>query len=175
MLRQLHSWLLKFWIFHVQSQLLGLKNLCWATKSVMLMEPSLQLQQKCKVFSLCSYDASIFTYSSVNILNKDASQNKYSSSSLIRPHLLQRKSGLLRGVASLEGGHLVSFYYLIISASEIWPDMKGGHWLEGLYKRGGPSWGGKFSSILLSQCISIIWPDMRGGLWLEGLHKMYIW
>jgi hypothetical protein len=29
-------------------------------------------------------------------------------------------------VASLEGGHLVSFYYL--SASEIWPDMRGGLW-----------------------------------------------
>ena len=50
------------------------------------------------------------------------------------------KSGLIRGVVFLEGTSLVVFYYL--SASEIWPD-----------KRGGLSRGEQFSSILLSRCI----------------------
>ena len=50
------------------------------------------------------------------------------------------KSGLIRGVASLEGDNLVVFYYL--SVSEIWPD-----------KRDGLSGGGQSSGILLSQCI----------------------
>jgi hypothetical protein len=43
-------------------------------------------------------------------------------------------------VVSLEGSSLVVFWYL--SASEIWPD-----------KRGGISRGEQFSSILISQCI----------------------
>jgi hypothetical protein len=51
--------------------------------------------------------------------------------------LLHLKSGLIRGVVSLEGSSLVVFCYL--SASEIWPD-----------KRGGLSRGEQFSSILLS-------------------------
>ena len=50
------------------------------------------------------------------------------------------KSGLIRGVVSLEESSLVVFYYLI--ASEIWLD-----------KRGGLSRGEQFSSILLSHCI----------------------
>ena len=47
------------------------------------------------------------------------------------------KSGLIRGVASLEGDNLVVFYYL--SESENWPD-----------KRDGFSGGGQSSGILLS-------------------------
>ena len=50
------------------------------------------------------------------------------------------KSGLIRGMASLEGDNLVVFYYL--SVSENWPD-----------KRGGLSGVGQSSGILLSQCI----------------------
>jgi hypothetical protein len=51
--------------------------------------------------------------------------------------LVHLKSGLIRGVVSLEGSSLVVFCYLV--ASEIWPD-----------KRGGLSRGEQFSSILLS-------------------------
>ena len=50
------------------------------------------------------------------------------------------KSGVIRGVVSLEESSLVVFYYLV--ASEIWSD-----------KRGGISRGEQFSSILLSQCM----------------------
>jgi hypothetical protein len=39
------------------------------------------------------------------------------------------KSGLIREVASLEGDNLVVLYYL--SASEIWPDKRGGLSWEG--------------------------------------------
>jgi hypothetical protein len=53
------------------------------------------------------------------------------------------KTGLIRGMASLEGDNLVVFYYL--SVSENWP-----------YKRGGLSGGGQSSGILLSQPISEI-------------------
>jgi hypothetical protein len=48
------------------------------------------------------------------------------------------KTGLIRGMASLEWDNLVVFYYL--SVSEIWPD-----------KRDGLSGGGQSSGILLSQ------------------------
>ena len=34
------SWLLKYWIVHVQSQLLGHKNIHWVTKIVMLWSPA---------------------------------------------------------------------------------------------------------------------------------------
>ena len=85
------------------------------------------------------------------------------------------KSGSIRGVVSLEETSLVVFCNL--SASEIWPD-----------KRGGLSRGGQFSSILLSMHLksrvirgvdsleesslvvfcylsaSEIWSDKRGGL-----------
>jgi hypothetical protein len=44
-------------------------------------------------------------------------------------------SGLIRGLAFLEGDNLVVFYYL--SASEIWPDYKRcGLWWEWTYKKG---------------------------------------
>jgi hypothetical protein len=36
-------------------------------------------------------------------------------------------------LTSLEGDNLVVVYYL--SACEIWPDMNGGLWWEGTYKR----------------------------------------
>ena len=65
--------------------------------------------------------------------------------------------GLIRGVASLEGGNLVVLYYLC--ASEICTDKRGGLWLEGPYKRGG------------------LWlegPYKRGGLWLEGLIRQVL-
>jgi hypothetical protein len=55
-------------------------------------------------------------------------------------HALHLKSGLIRGVVSLEGSSLVVFCYL--RASEIWP-----------HKRGGLSRGEQFSSILPSHCI----------------------
>jgi hypothetical protein len=42
----------------------------------------------------------------------------------IRPPLLQRKSVLIRGMASLEGNNLLVFY--LLCASEIWPDKNGG-------------------------------------------------
>ena len=50
------------------------------------------------------------------------------------------KSGVIKGVVSLEGSSLVVICYLI--GSEIWPD-----------KRGGLSRGEQFSSNMLSQCI----------------------
>ena len=50
------------------------------------------------------------------------------------------KSGVIRGVDSLEGSSLVVICYL--SASEIWRD-----------KRGGLSRGEQFSSNVLSQCM----------------------
>ena len=50
---------------------------------------------------------------------------------LIRPPLLQRKSGLIRVVTSLEGNNLAVIYYL--SKYEIRPDKRGGLWLEGPY------------------------------------------
>ena len=62
------------------------------------------------------------------------------SSLVVFCYLSDVKSGLIRGVVFLEGSSLVVFCYL--SASEIWPD-----------KRGGLSRGEQFSSILLSQCI----------------------
>jgi hypothetical protein len=49
------------------------------------------------------------------------------------------KTGLIRGMASLEGDNLVVFYYH--SVSENWPD-----------KRYGLSGDGQSSGILLSQC-----------------------
>ena len=50
------------------------------------------------------------------------------------------KTGLIKGMASLEGDNLVVLYYL--SVSENWP-----------YKRGGLSGGRQSGGILLSQCI----------------------
>jgi hypothetical protein len=58
------------------------------------------------------------------------------------------KSGLIRGVVSLEGSSLVVFCCLI--ASEIWPD-----------KRGGLSRGEQFSSILPSLLSGQISDAMR--------------
>ena len=63
------------------------------------------------------------------------------------------KSGLIRGVVFLEGSSLVVFCYL--SASEIWPD-----------KRGGLSRGEQFSSILLS--VHLKSGLIRGVVSLEG-------
>ena len=50
------------------------------------------------------------------------------------------KSGVIRGVVSLEESSFVVFYYLV--ASEIWSD-----------KSGGLCRGEQFNSILLSQCM----------------------
>ena len=75
------------------------------------------------------------------------------------------KSGLIRGVVSLEGSSLVVFCCLI--ASGIWPDkrvvfLEGSSLVVFCYliaseiwrdKRGGLSRGKQFSSILLSQCM----------------------
>jgi hypothetical protein len=63
------------------------------------------------------------------------------------------RSGLIRGVLSLEGSSLVVFCYL--STSEIWPD-----------KRGGLSRGEQFSSILLS--VHLKSGLIRGLVSLEG-------
>jgi len=64
-----------------------------------------------------------------------SSSEKYEFSSLLtRPHILQQESGLIRGVASLEGDNLVVIDDL--SASEIWPDKRGGLLWEWIYKRG---------------------------------------
>ena len=71
------------------------------------------------------------------------------------------KSGLIRGVASLEGDNLVVFYYL--SVSEIWP-----------YKRGGLSGGGQLVVFYyLSATASEIWSEKRGGLLREILLCSY--
>jgi len=48
--------------------------------------------------------------------------------------LLKWKSGLTRGVVSLEGDNLVVFYYL--SVHEIWPDKRAGLWWRWPYTRG---------------------------------------
>jgi hypothetical protein len=77
----------------------------------------------------------------------------YSCSSPMRPHLLQWKSGHIRGVASIEGDNFVVFYHS--SASEIFG------W-SGLI-RVMDSLGGQFSIILLSQWI---W-----NLWMEWSYK----
>ena len=60
------------------------------------------------------------------------------------------KSGLTRGVVSLEGEHLVLFYYL--SAPEIWPDKRVAS-LEG-------------ENLVVFYYLSAheIWHDKRGGL-----------
>jgi hypothetical protein len=42
--------------------------------------------------------------------------------------------GLIRGINSLDGEHVVVFYYL--SASKIWPDKRDRLQWKGLYKRG---------------------------------------
>ena len=57
---------------------------------------------------------------------------------------------MIRGVASLEGEHLVLFYYP--SAPEIWPDKRVAS-LEG-------------DNLVLFYYLSApeIWPDKRGGL-----------
>ena len=62
--------------------------------------------------------------------------------------------GLTGGVASLEGGNIVVFYYL--SASEIWPYMRVGLWWEELYMR-----------------VCLWWEELykRIGLWWEELYK----
>ena len=48
-------------------------------------------------------------------------------------------SGLIAGVASLEGDNYVVFYYL--TASEIWPDKRGSFGGKWHYSRGGLSKG----------------------------------
>ena len=78
------------------------------------------------------------------------SRGEQFSSILLSVHL---KSGVIRGVVSLEGSSLVVFYYLI--ASEIWRD-----------KRGGLSRGEQFSSILLS--VHLKSGLIRGLVFLEG-------
>jgi hypothetical protein len=51
------------------------------------------------------------------------------------------KTGLIRGVASLEGDNLVVFYYL--SVSENWPDKRDG-FSGGGHQRGHPSYQARF-------------------------------
>ena len=64
-----------------------------------------------------------------------SSSEKYEFSSLLtRPHILQQESGLIRGLASLEGDNLVVIDDL--SAFEIWPDKRGGLLWKWIYKRG---------------------------------------
>ena len=95
---------------------------------------------------------------------------------------LHLTSGLIRGVASLEGGEfiVIVFYYFI--ASEICPDKRGGLPRGGQFiviifyyfiaseicpdKSGGlPLGGGEFIVIVFYYCIaSEICPDKRGGL-----------
>jgi hypothetical protein len=53
---------------------------------------------------------------------------------LIKPPLLQWKSGLIRKVVSLERENVVVFYYC--NASEIWPDDRDGFLWEWSYKGG---------------------------------------
>ena len=58
----------------------------------------------------------------------------YNSYPIIRPPLLQWKSGLIRMLTSLKGTISVFDYF---STSEILPDKRTGPWWEGHYKKGG--------------------------------------
>lgn len=51
------SCLLNFWIFHVQCQSLGLSNICWATKIVILESPAGNGNKKAK---FCSFNRIYF-------------------------------------------------------------------------------------------------------------------
>jgi hypothetical protein len=57
---------------------------------------------------------------------------RYNSPLNLRPSLLQCKNGLIWEVTFLQGDSTVVFYYL--SASEIWPDKRGGLWWEWPWK-----------------------------------------
>ena len=81
--------------------------------------------KKCSVFIIHKFITFLYYYCSIL--------------PLIRPPILEWKSNLIRGVTSLEGNSIVICNYL--SASEIWPDKRGGLWWEWSYKKGLLLWG----------------------------------
>ena len=81
-------------------------------------------------------------------------KTKYSSPLLKSHPFCYEKVVLLEGCIHLEEKNLVVIYYL--SASEIWPDKRGGLCWEWPDKRGGLCWE---------------WPYKRGGLCWEWPYK----
>jgi hypothetical protein len=96
------------------------------------LKPVNNLRIVCPLSELSLFFKTSITHDLYNL------QFKYISPLLRRPHLLQWKSGPIRGVASPEEDNLLIIYYL--SASEIWPDKRGSLWWEWSDKRGSLWW-----------------------------------